>query len=253
MSEVTYLARSDGERLAYLKRTGTKAPGVLWLGGFKSDMTGAKATALDSWAAEAGYGFVRFDYLGHGRSSGDFRVGTISRWKDDALAVLDQICEGPQLLVGSSMGGWIATLVALVRPGRVAGMVLIAPAIDMTEELMWSRFPQDIKQALERDGVWLRPSAYDPEPYAITKTLIEDGRRHLLLGERIAVSAPVRILHGMRDPDVPWQLSLKLIDGLASKDVVATFIKDGDHRLSGSADLARMCGTVAELAKTLQS
>jgi pimeloyl-ACP methyl ester carboxylesterase len=252
MAEVTQLVRPDGARLAYLSRAGAKAPGVLWLGGFKSDMTGTKATALDFWATETGYPFVRFDYFGHGQSSGDFRAGTISRWKDDALAVLDQLCEGPQVLVGSSMGGWIALLVALARPERVAGMVLIAPAIDMTEELMWSRFPADIKTTLERDGVWLRPSDYDPEPYVITKALIEDGRRHLLLGGRIAVGCPVRIIHGMRDPDVPWQLSLRLIDALASKDVVAAFIKDGDHRLSSPHDLARMSGIVGDLCLSIK-
>jgi pimeloyl-ACP methyl ester carboxylesterase len=251
MSDVSYIECPGGERLAYMRRAGAKAPGVFWLGGFKSDMTGTKATALDSWAAQTGYPFVRFDYFGHGQSSGDFRKGTISRWKDDALAVLDQICEGPQVLVGSSMGGWISTLVALERPERVAGIVLIAPAIDMTEELMWSRFPDDIKQTISRDGVWLRPSAYDPEPYAITKALLDDGRRHLILGGRVPLSCPIRILHGMRDPDVPWQLSLRLIDVLASKDVVASFIKDGDHRLSEPADIARLNKTVGDLCAAL--
>jgi pimeloyl-ACP methyl ester carboxylesterase len=247
MPEVIYLARPDGERLAYLRRAGDKAPGVLWLGGFKSDMMGTKATALDTWAAETRRPYVRFDYFGHGQSSGEFRAGTISRWKDDALAVLEQICDGPQILVGSSMGGWIATLVARARPTRVRGLLLIAPAIDMTEELMWSQFSDEIKATLARDRVWLRPSAYAEEPYAITKALIEDGRRHLVLGTTIAVSCPVRILHGMRDPDVPWQLSLKLIDVLASKDVIATLIKEGDHRLSEPTDIARLRQTLDEL------
>lgn len=235
-----------------MRRPGRKPTGVIWLGGFKSDMTGTKATALDAWAKAEGRPFVRFDYFGHGQSSGDFRRGTIGRWKDDALAVFDQVCEGPQVLVGSSMGGWIATLLALARPQRVRGIVYIAPAVDMTEALMWSRFPPEIKHAIEHEGVWLRPSAYDPEPYAITKNLIEEGRRHLVLGGKIAIACPVRILHGMQDPDVPWQHSLRLIEALESKDVIASFIKDGDHRLSSEEDLARLGETLTSLCESLE-
>lgn len=235
-----------------MRRPGRKSTGVIWLGGFKSDMTGTKATALDAWALAEDRPFVRFDYFGHGQSSGDFRQGTIGRWKDDALAVLDQICDGPQVLLGSSMGGWIATLLALARPDRVRGIVYIAPAIDMTEALMWSRFPHEIKETIERDGVWLRPSAYDPAPYAITRGLIEEGRRHLVLGSKIAITCPARILHGMEDHDVPWQHSLSLIEALETKDVVASFVKNGDHRLSSEDDLARLNDTLTALCDSLE-
>jgi pimeloyl-ACP methyl ester carboxylesterase len=230
--------RADGETIAYLRRAG-KTPGLVWLGGFKSDMSGTKAGALDAWAERNGRAFLRYDYFGHGVSSGDFRDGTITRWRDDALAVLAELTEGPQLLIGSSMGGWIALLAALARPEKIAGLLLIAPAPDFTEALMWAEMSQPIRRQIMEEGAWQRPSLYGEEPYPITRGLIEDGRRHLLLGAPIAVTCPVRILQGMKDPDVPWSHALKLVERLAGNPVL-TLIKQGDHRLSTLPDLKRI-------------
>lgn len=241
MTHMLRLERPDGQSIAYLKRAAkAKGPGVLWLSGFKSEMTGTKAAALDAWAERTGHGYTRFDYFGHGASSGDFRQGTISRWREDTLAVLDAVTEGPQILVGSSMGAWIALLVVLARPQRVAAMVLIAPATDFTEALMWPSLPEAARREIETKGEWLRPSAYDLEPYPITRALIEDGRKHLLLGQPIAVTVPVHILHGMEDPDVPWAHALRLVEKLESKDVALELVKGGDHRLSTPAEIARL-------------
>lgn len=238
MSTSLTFGREDGETIAYLAREG-KRPGVLWLGGFKSDMGGTKATALDRWAAARGRSYLRFDYYGHGASSGDFRAGTITRWLGDTLAVLDRLAGGPQVLVGSSMGGWLALLAARARPERVRGMLLIAPAADFTEALIWTRLPPEVRMQIEERGVWERPSAYDPDPYPITKTLIEDGRRHLLLGRPLPLGCPVRILQGMQDPDVPWRHALKLVEAIEG-DVTLTLVRNGDHRLSDPAGLRRL-------------
>ncbi|WP_233560069.1 alpha/beta fold hydrolase [Oleomonas cavernae] len=183
------LLRGDGNRLAYHSRTG-KSPGVLFLGGFKSDMTGTKATALDHYCANTGRAFTRFDYFGHGRSSGAFTDGTIGRWLDDAIAVLDSLTQGPQIVVGSSMGGWIACLLTLARPDRVAGLVTVAAAPDMTERLIWAQLSHDQKMALARDGLFRDPSAYDPEGYEITQGLVTEGRDHLILGGPSPSAAP---------------------------------------------------------------
>ncbi len=243
------LARPDGHTIAYRKTVGhATGPGVVWLSGFKSDMAGTKAEALAVWAARTGRTYTRFDYFGHGRSSGTFAEGTVSRWLADTLAVLDGLTEGPQVLVGSSMGGWIATLAALQRPERVAGLLLIAPAADFTEALIWQQAPDEVKRAIMERGVWERPSAYDPDPYPITRGLIEDGRKHLILGGAIDVTCPVRVLHGMADPDVPWTHGMRLVERLTSADVVVQLIKHGDHRLSTPADLERMCAVLEELA-----
>ena len=229
------------------------APGLLWLGGYKSDMKGTKAVALDDWAAQAGRACVRFDYFGHGESEGAFTDGTIGCWLADSLAVFDACCRGPQILIGSSMGGWLALLLAreLKRRGgsgaaSIAGMVLIAPAVDFTEELMWKRFTPEIKRELEDKGVWARPSQYADEPYLVTRQLIEEGRNHLLLGNLIETGCPVRILQGVEDPDVPWQHAVELTSRLASDDVVLTLVKDGDHRLSRPEDIERMLQVVKE-------
>jgi pimeloyl-ACP methyl ester carboxylesterase len=219
----------------------------MFCGGFMSDMTGTKAMALEDWCRGEGRAYVRFDYRGHGQSSGRFEEAVIGDWAGDAAAVLDEVCEGPQVVVGSSMGGWIMLLLALARPGRVHGLVGIAPAPDFVLR-MWEEAPEEAKQALRRDGVWRRPSNYSDEPYAITMRLIEEGRSHLVAGRLGEVRCPVRILHGMADPDVPWRLSLDLIEGLGSADAAVTFVKAGDHRLSAPADLRRLCETVAELA-----
>ena len=228
-------------------------PGLFWLGGYKSDMKGTKAVALADWAAQAGRACVRFDYSGHGESEGAFTDGTIGRWLADSLAVFDACCRGPQILIGSSMGGWLAMLLTreLKRRGRmgdasVAGLVLIAPAVDFTEELMWKRFTPEIKRQLEETGVWARPSQYSAEPYLVTRQLIEDGRNHLLLGGMIETGCPVRILQGVEDPDVPWQHAVELTSRLASDDVVLTLVKDGDHRLSRPEDIERMIRAVRE-------
>lgn len=244
MIDMQRLEREDGETIAYLARGG-KPPGIVWLGGFHSDMTGTKAAALDEWAARTGRAFTRFDYFGHGASSGDFPKGTISRWRDDALAVLDRLTAGPQVLIGSSMGGWISLLVALARLERVAGLLLIAPAADFTEELMWSRLPEDVKRTIMEKGEWMRPSQYE-EPYAITRALIEDGRKNMILDKPILLPFPVRILQGMQDPDVPWMHAVKTVERIET-DVTLTLIKNGDHRLSTQADLTRMIAALEEL------
>jgi pimeloyl-ACP methyl ester carboxylesterase len=229
------------------------APGLFWLGGYKSDMKGTKAVALADWAAQAGRACVRFDYSGHGESEGAFTDGTIGRWLADSLAVFDTCCAGPQILIGSSMGGWLALLLTRELKRRqgagkasVAGMVLIAPAVDFTEELMWKRFTPEIKRELEDNGVWARPSQYSAEPYLVTRQLIEDGRKHLLLGGLIETGCPVRILQGVEDPDVPWRHAVELTSRLASDDVVLTLVKDGDHRLSRPEDIERMIAAVKE-------
>ena len=237
------IIREDGARVAYVRHAGA-APGIVWLGGFKSDMTGTKAQALESWAQ--GRAFVRFDYFGHGASSGDFRDGTVTRWLGDALAVLDRLTEGPQILVGSSMGAWLALLAVLARPERVAGLLLIAPAVDFTEDLLWKSLDVQVQRQILEQGEWLRPSQYGPEPYPITRALIEDGRKHLLLGEPIALSVPVRIVQGMADTDVPWEHAMRLLHRLGP-DTELTLVKDGDHRLSKPHEIAlilRMLGAM---------
>ena len=230
-------------------------PGLFWLGGFMSDMRGTKAEALDNWAAAQGRACTRFDYSGHGESGGDFAHGTISRWLEESLAVFTHFCRGPQIAVGSSMGGWMVLLLArelnrLAKAGTpaasVTGMVLIAPAPDFTEALMWKRFPPEIKKQIEEKGSWSRPSDYSEEPYLITRALIEDGRRHLLLGGLVETGCPVRILQGVKDPDVPWQHATELVSRIARDDVVLTLVKDGDHRLSRPEDIDRLIAAVSE-------
>jgi pimeloyl-ACP methyl ester carboxylesterase len=238
-------------RIAVRAREG-RGPGVFWLGGFNSDMQGTKALALDGWAAEHGRACVRFDYSGHGESGGRFVDGTIGSWLEDSVAVFTRFCRGPQIVVGSSMGGWIALLLARELAKRsgdatLAGLVLIAPAPDFTEELMWKGFSPAIRREIETNGVWLRPSDYG-EPYPITKALIEEGRNHLLLGSAITTGCPVRILQGAQDPDVPWQHAFALAHRLPADDVVLTMIQDGDHRLSRPQDIARILAAVAEIA-----
>jgi pimeloyl-ACP methyl ester carboxylesterase len=249
------LARPDGEEIACLVESPAEKAGptgLTWLGGFKSDMTGTKASALAQWAKSARRHFLRFDYFAHGASSGDFREATVGRWLDDALAAIDALAEGPQLLVGSSMGGWIALMAALARPERVKALVLIAPAPDFTEELMWKSFSGEVREALLRDGIYRRPSDYDEEPYEITMKLIEEGRAHLLLGRDIPIAVPVRILQGMADPDVPWTHAMRLVDALASSDVSITMTKTGDHRLSTPEDIARLIETIEKTLADLE-
>jgi pimeloyl-ACP methyl ester carboxylesterase len=247
---------AHARKIAVRKQPGT-APGILWLGGFKSDMRGTKAEALGEHAARSGRAYVRFEYSGHGESGGRFEDGTISRWLEEALAVFDRSAQGPQIVVGSSMGGWIALLLARAlarRPANdamLAGLVLIAPAPDFTEELMWAEFPPEVKREIEEKGFWMRPSAYGEEPYPITRALIEDGRKNLVLDQPIELGCPVRILQGVQDPDVPYAHAMKLVSCLAQDDVVLTLVKDGDHRLSRPEDIERLLRTVDELAEGL--
>ena len=252
MTPATFLeVEPDKRRIAVRKRPGA-GPSLVWLGGFKSDMGGTKAVALDEWAQMRGRACLRFDYSGHGESGGRFADGTISRWLAESLAVFTAFCEGPQVLVGSSMGGWIALLLAreLRRApspkATVAGMVLIAPAVDFTEALMWKRFPDEIKREIETTGAWSRLSQYSDEPYLITKGLIEDGRNHLMLGGLIETGCPGRMLQGVQDPDVPWGHAVELVSRLSQDDVVLSLVKDGDHRLSRPEDIERLLTAVAE-------
>jgi pimeloyl-ACP methyl ester carboxylesterase len=242
---------AEARRIAVRVRRGS-APGLFWLSGFNSDMQGTKALALDAWAAEAGRACVRFDYSGHGTSGGKFIEGTIGRWLEESIAVFSAFCQGPQIVIGSSMGGWMALLLARETARRrgtgragLAGLVLIAPAPDFTEELMWKTFAPEIRAEIESKGVWLRPSQYG-EPYPVTRALIEEGRNHLLLGGAIDVGCPVRILQGAKDPDVPWQHAFALAHRLPAEDVVLTMIQDGDHRLSRPQDIARLIAAVQE-------
>jgi len=248
VSEFERFIREDGETIAYLKRGG-KSPGVVWLGGFHSDMNGTKAQALDAWAEASGRAYLRFDYFGHGASSGEFRNGRITRWRDDSLAVLEKLCDGPQVLVGSSMGAWIALLAARARPEKIAALLLLAPAADFTEALIWARMTPDIRREVMERGEWQRPSAYGDGPYPITRALIEDGRRHLLLDQPVEISCPVHILQGMKDPDVPWQHALKLMEKLSGNPAL-TLIKNGDHRLSTPEDVALITHTLEAILAT---
>ncbi len=226
-------------RLASRRREGD-GPGVIWLGGFRSDMTGAKAEHLSRWAGERGRQFLRFDYSGHGASEGRFEDLVLSDWLADALAALDGLTHGPQILVGSSMGGWIAALLALKRPERVAGALFIAPAPDFTEALMWDRMTGPERDEILKHGRLVEHTPYSQEPTILTRALIEDGRRHLILGAPIAIRAPVRIVQGMADPDVPWRHALAFADRLDTDDLEMTLIKSGDHRLSKPHELARI-------------
>jgi pimeloyl-ACP methyl ester carboxylesterase len=254
-----YLSVGEGaeQRAIAVRARDGAAPGLLWLGGYKSDMQGTKAQALAGWATQQCRACVRFDYSGHGESGGGFTDGTIGRWLAETLAVFDACCRGPQIVIGSSMGGWVALLLVRALRARkqtsrqasatnVAGLVLVAPAIDFTEELMLKRFTPEVKRELAEKGVWARPSEYSPEPYLVTRQLIEEGRQHLLLGTMIETGCPVRILQGVQDPDVPWQHAKALVARIACDDVVLTLIKDGDHRLSRPEDIERLLRAVAE-------
>jgi len=241
MSQDPSFFEGPNGRIAYRARAGdAQRPGGLWLGGFRSDMLGTKAEYLDGWAAQNGRAYLRFDYTGHGESDGAFEDGSISAWSEDALAVLDGLTSGPQILVGSSMGGWIAALLALKRPERVAAIAFIAPAPDFTERLMRPSFTPEQRRALEEKGRIETPSDYSDEPEIITRKLIDDGRNNLVMTGRIAIAAPVRILQGMKDEAVPYAHALEFAGMLESEDVEILMTPHGDHRLSTPADLARL-------------
>jgi pimeloyl-ACP methyl ester carboxylesterase len=245
-------AAGDERRIAFLKvpaaGEGAGKPGLVWLGGFKSDMRATKASALLVWGEARGRAALALDYSGHGESSGTFEEGTIGRWFDEALALFRAETTGPQIVLGSSMGGWIALLLAralaaLGETNRLHGLILIAPAVDFTA-YMWEGFSEKIRRTIETEGKWLRPSEYSPEPYPITRQLIEEGKNQLLLGGTIRTHAPVHILQGMRDPDVPWKRATLLIEHLAGDPAVLTLVKDGDHRLSREEDLQRLFAAI---------
>ncbi|MFN2287992.1 MAG: alpha/beta hydrolase [Chromatocurvus sp.] len=243
-----FFRASNGTQLAYRYRA--PRPGsrtFVWLSGFKSDMNGTKVLALERWAASVGQGFLAFDYSGHGSSGGAFEDGTISRWRQDTLDAIDALTSGPLVLVGSSMGGWMALLAALARVDRVSALVLVAPAPDFTEKLLWAGLPEQARAEILEQGFSLRPSDYD-EPYRITRGLIEDGRHWQVLDAPLAIDCPVRILQGMQDDDVPWQHAQRLAADLESDDVVLTLVKDGDHRLSRAQDIARLQRLCEEVA-----
>ncbi len=246
------LPLSQTQKIAYRQRLGKSAgcdgapqPGILFCGGFHSDMEGTKATFLDDWAARQGRSYTRFDYRGHGASSGRFVDGTIGDWFSDAKAVLKKVCEGPQIVVGSSMGGWMALLLAKAMPERVARLVLLAPAPDFPRKLMWPSLDAEARAALDRDGVWHRPSEFEDDAYPITMKLIEESAAHEVLdGSPIAFDGPVRILHGLRDEVVPLSHAERCLGVVTSDDVLMTVSKSGDHRLSTDEDLARLIAAI---------
>ncbi|RLQ21608.1 alpha/beta fold hydrolase [Seongchinamella sediminis] len=246
------LQRGAGEYLACQHLEG-HGPGILFLSGFNSNMQGDKAMALDAWCRSTGRQYTRFDYQGHGDSSGRFEDGTIGRWIDDALAVLDEVTRGPQLLVGSSMGGWLMLHLALARPARVVGLVGIAAAPDFTAALASGGLSAEQMLQLELSGYCAIDNCYDDgEPYHIGKGLLEEGRQHCLLErDAIAIDQPVRLLHGQCDDDVPWERSLLLAEKLTSSDVEIQLVKYGDHRLSRPHDLERLQRTISALLESL--
>ncbi|MCW5772649.1 MAG: alpha/beta hydrolase [Rhodospirillaceae bacterium] len=249
---VSILPREAGRAIAYCRSAG-RAPGIVFLPGFRSDMSGGKALALEAHCRAAGRAFLRFDYTGHGRSQGRFEDGTVGAWRADTIDALDKLTDGPQVLVGSSMGGWLALLAALARPARVAGIVGIAAAADFATRLMLRRFDAAQRAALERDGIVHLPSAYSPEPTPVTKALVVEARAHEVLGAPIPLRCPVRLIHGTADPDVPWQLSLEIAERLESDDVEVILVKDGDHRLSSDRDLARLCRAAEDVCREVES
>lgn len=246
---------SERRRIAYLRHEANEAdrPGVVWLGGFKSEMVATKATALAAWAQERDVDFLRFDYSGHGQSEGRFEDGTLSRWLEEARAVFTQLTRGPQVLVGSSMGGYITLLLlralmaeAAPEAARIKGLVLIAPAWDMTE-MMWRNLPSAARRDIKEKGVYMRPSRYGDGPYPITAKLIEDGRRHLIGNAPYDPGRPIHILHGLQDPDVPWEHTLDLVAHMSGDWTRVTAIPDGEHRLSRPEDIDLLLDTVARL------
>jgi pimeloyl-ACP methyl ester carboxylesterase len=241
------LNRGDGVELAWSRLDGA-SPTIVFLPGYHSDMNGEKATKLAAFCADRGQAMVRFDYSGHGASGGTFELGTIGSWAQDALTVIDHLTAGKLILVGSSMGGWLALLTAQQRPERISAIVGVAAAPDFTENLMWEAMTFDERTILMRDHVLRIPSQYgDPTP--ITRALIEDGRAHLLLHGPILLDCKVRLLHGQADSDVPWETALRTAERLVTCDVQVILIKDGDHRLSRPSDLAMLLWTIALLTQ----
>ncbi len=240
------LQTADGRRIAYCRTPGA-APGLVFLGGFRSDMSGTKASHLEDWARSRGRAFLRLDYTGHGVSSGAFEDGCIGDWARDASDAVDALTEGPQILVGSSMGGWIALLLARWMPERIAGLVGIAAAPDFTEDSMWASFDEEQRRALAEKGRVEVPSEYSADPYPITARLIEDGRAHLVMRSELVLPFPVRLLQGMADVDVPFGVALRLAEHAISDDLRLTLVKGADHRFSAPAELALIVAALDEL------
>ena len=238
-----FLERPDCARLAWRQIEGD-GPTVIWVGGWRSDMGGTKAAALAETAEANGWAYLRYDHFAHGESSGDWRQATIGRWREDLIAVMDQI-EGPIVLVGSSMGGWVACLASLARPDRLAALVLIAPAADFAHRLMWPSLVPEVQKEILTTGLHTVTDDFDG-PYDLTRTFFDEARQWSLLNARIDIVCPVRILQGAEDEPVPWQHALELAEKIAGPDVVFSLIKDGDHRLSRPQDLTRLIATVAE-------
>ena len=241
-----FLESPQGRRIAYHRSAG-QGPGVVFLGGFKSDMTGTKAVFLEEWARSRGRAFLRFDYSGHGESSGAFEDGGIGDWAADAMAAISALTDGPQVLVGSSMGGWISLLVARAMPERLAGLVTIAAAPDFTEDGMWAGFSDAERAVLMRDGRLEQPSDYSDAPYVITRRLIEDGRDNLVLRSPLALQVPVRMLQGTDDVDVPMGWALRLLEHASGDDIRLTLVKGADHRFSTPECLAMIAGAIEDV------
>ncbi len=247
MTAPNFFETSEGRRIAYRKTEGA-APGIVFLGGLKSDMEGTKAVHLEAWAKAKGRAFLRFDYSGHGSSSETFEDGAIGDWFQDALAVIDSLSDGPQVLIGSSMGGWITCLVARARPDRIKGVVGIAAAPDFTEDSMWAGFDDTQKAALETEGQVALPSDYDDGPYIITRRMIEDGRDNLVLRDPLPMAFPVRLLQGTADVDVDMSVALRLLDHIEGDDVQLTLVKGADHRFSSPDCLALIESAVRDVS-----
>jgi pimeloyl-ACP methyl ester carboxylesterase len=242
------LKLQEDNYIAYYKNEGKEnKPGVVFLGGFKSDMTGTKATSLEKFCKEKDYSFIRFDYLGHGHSSGKFTDGTIGKWLGNVLDVLDKLTTGPQILIGSSMGGWLMLLAALARPERIVALIGVASAPDFTENLIWDAMDATAKAELQKNGVYSLNSEYGEEPYPISYELITEGRKHLLLDKKIDINCPVRLIHGLLDKDVPHELSIKLSQQLTSENLCVNLIAEGDHRMSKPEDIELLCENLEEL------
>ncbi|MGV6802243.1 MAG: alpha/beta hydrolase [bacterium] len=243
---VNILQRDNAPSLAWQQIKGS-APGLFWLGGYASDMMGTKASYLSTWAEDNGIEFTRFDYTGHGQSDGDFEQGTISLWRDDAAAILQHATDNKQILIGSSMGAWIACLLAKQFPDSISALILIAPAPDFTSELMWPSWDADKRETIQRDGRLVIPSAYDDSEFVYTLKMIEDGHRHRVLNQDLRISAPVRILQGMRDDIVPWQHAMRLAEHIDTDDLEVSMMGNSDHRMSSRADLQKLLTVLQEL------